>query len=152
MEPVQAAVAQDRVDVGAAVDVDHDAPLLRRQREPALVVHVVAVGKVRDALQRAELLEDERPLVDAAAALHDDRLDAHLDEDVLLGGTVVGAELELAVGPAEEVEGGVLDLLTHRLLEGAAVEASLLEEDAAQPGALRRLLLRGERLLELARG
>ena len=99
--------------------------------------HVVAVGEVRDALERAELLEDELPLVDAAAALHDDRLDAHLDEDVLLGRTVAGAELELAVRPAEEVEGGVLDLLAHRLLERRAVEAPLLEEDVAR-GAPRR--------------
>ena len=115
----------------------------------ALAVHVLAVGEVRHPLQRAELLEDELPLVDAAAALHDHRLDVHLDEDVLLGRAVLGAELELAVGPAEEVEGGVLDLLPHRLLERLAVDAALLQQDVAQPGVVGGPALGRERLPEL---
>src|SRR5450756_1538723 len=84
VEAVEAAVAQDHVDVGAAVDVDDHAPLLSGQRHLAAILHALAVGEVRHALQRAELLEDELPLVDAAAAFHDHVLDVHLDEDVLV--------------------------------------------------------------------
>ena len=50
------------------------------------------------------------------------------------GGLSLGAELELAVAPAEEVEGGVLDLLAHRLLERRPVDAPLLQQDARRAG------------------
>ena len=93
----QPAVAQDGVDVDAAVDVDEHSPLLGGERELSALFDVLAVGQVRHALERPEVLEDQLPLVDAAAAFHDDVLDVHLDEDVLVGDVLVGAELELAV-------------------------------------------------------
>ncbi len=84
---------------------------------PAVLFDDVVVAQSRHALERAERGEDELPLVDPPAALHDHRLDVHLDEDVLVGDGLVGLEGEVAVDPAEEVEGDVFDLVAHGLLE-----------------------------------
>ena len=76
----------------------------------------------------------------------------HLDEDILVGRLLVHAELEGPVLPAEEVKGGALDLLAHRVLECGAVEDSLGEEDPTDTHALRGVLLRRQGSAQLRGG
>ena len=111
----------------------------------------VVVAQVRHALERAELVEDELPLVEPAHAFHDHRLDVHLDEDVVVD-LLVGLEGELAFAPAEEVERRVLDLGADGALERGPVDVAVLEQDLADAALLVGLRLLDERLLELLAG
>ena len=70
-------------------------------------------------------------------------------QDVLVGDGLVGLEGEVAVGPAEEVEGDVFDLVAHRLLERGPVDVAVLQEDGADASLGRLLLLLGERRPQL---
>ena len=113
------------------------------------LLDALAVGEVRHALQRAELLEDELPLVDAAAALHDHVLDVHLDEDVLVG--------DLSSAPNSNSPSGQLKKLKAvswicSRTACSRVARSMTPCSRRMPPmrrALAGLLLRGERRLEL---
>ena len=98
----------DRAQVQRAVDHRQDFPLARQKVEHRRLLVVLPPSEHRDHEQARHAIRDPRPLVDAARALHQQRLGADLHHRFALQRALLESEEPLA--PREELEHDRLDL------------------------------------------
>jgi hypothetical protein len=136
---VVAATAEgdDLADRALAVDEREQRPLVAAE----LRIVRRRAGEAQHCLRRRDRRGDRAPALEPPARLGDDLIDLTRDADVVRVGLVHG-EGELAVGPAQQIEDGVHDVLGDHVVQHALVDRTgLLHSACHTDGVVRGSLL-----------